>query len=102
MQAQLYVGNLSYSTTDEDLQGLFEQYGEVISAQVIRFADSGRSKGVGFGEMGDGEQAEKSLEQDGKDFQGRNIRVSEAKPPSEKKEFRPRDGGGDGGGGYRN
>ncbi|MCB2228533.1 MAG: RNA-binding protein [Desulfarculaceae bacterium] len=79
MSKNLYVGNLSFSTNDQTLQGLFEQYGEVDSARVITDRETGRSRGFGFVEMSSGaEEAIKAL--DGTDFEGRNIKVNEAKP----------------------
>lgn len=95
MNNKLYVGNLNYSTTDEDLKGLFSKYGNIQSANVIMDKYSGRSKGFGFVEMVSAEEAEKALELNGSDFMGRNITVSEARPQE------PRQGGGGGyGGGF--
>ncbi|MBN1356596.1 RNA-binding protein [bacterium] len=77
----IYVGNLSYSTTDEDLQRLFETYGKVLSARVIVDRSSGRSKGFGFVEMEDREEAENAIkETNGTEFMGRAIRVNESQP----------------------
>lgn len=92
MGNKLYVGNLSYSTTDEDLKSLFAKYGAVQSANVIMDKFTNRSKGFGFVEMATGEEAEKAVELNGSDFMGRNITVSEARPQG------PREGGGGGGG----
>ena len=79
MSKNLYVGNLSFSTTDQTLRGLFEQYGEVDSARVITDRESGRSRGFGFVEMSTGaDEAIRAL--DGKDFEGRNLKVNAAKP----------------------
>ncbi|MBN1688412.1 MAG: RNA-binding protein, partial [Candidatus Omnitrophica bacterium] len=94
MQKKLYVGNLNYQTVEQDLEGLFAQYGKVVQAEVVRNRYSGRSKGFGFVQMEEDEAFQKALEQDGQVFMDRTIRVSEAKPP--KKDFRP--GGGGGGG----
>jgi len=77
----IYVGNLSYQLTSEELREAFEQFGEVSSATVIMDKATGRSKGFGFVEMPDqasGEQAVKEL--DGAALKGRNIRVNEARP----------------------
>ena len=75
---KLYVGNLAWATTDEDLQNTFSEYGTVASAVVITERDSGRSRGFGFVEMEDG--ADEAIEAlDGQDLQGRAIRVNEAK-----------------------
>lgn len=92
MQKKLYIGNLSYDTNEDDLKQHFSQYGEVTRAQVIMDRDTNRSKGFAFVEMAAEGEAEKALQADGQDFMGRNIRVSEARPP-QKREF----GGGDGG-----
>ena len=75
---KIYVGNLSWSTTDADLRDLFSRYGEVASASVINDRDTGRSRGFGFVEL-DPAGAEKAIaELDGRDFQGRALRVNEA------------------------
>jgi RNA recognition motif-containing protein len=77
----IYVGNLSYQLSDEDLREAFEAFGEVSSATVIMDKATGRSKGFGFVEMPDqasGEAAIKNLE--GAALKGRNIRVNEARP----------------------
>ena len=79
MSKNLYVGNLSFDTTEETLRGLFEQHGEVDSAKVISDRMTGRSRGFGFVEMASGgDEAISAL--DGKEFEGRNIKVNEAKP----------------------
>jgi cold-inducible RNA-binding protein len=78
---KLYVGNLSYSTTDESLNGAFSVFGTVSSARVIIDRETGRSKGFGFVEMASDEEALKAVaEMDGKDLEGRNLKVAEAKP----------------------
>jgi RNA recognition motif-containing protein len=77
----IYVGNLSYQLSDDELRHAFEQYGNVSSATIIMDKATGRSKGFGFVEMPDqasGEQAIKEL--DGTDLKGRNIKVNEARP----------------------
>lgn len=95
MGKNLYVGNLSYNTTSDDLRDAFAQYGDVTSAQVVMDRDTGRSRGFGFVEMADG--ADEAIEAlNGADLQGRTITVNEAKPREER-----RGGGGGGGGGYR-
>ena len=79
MSKNLYVGNLSFNTTDESLRGLFEQHGEVDSAKVITDRETGRSRGFGFVEMSSGgDEAISAL--DGKEFEGRNLKVNAAKP----------------------
>jgi RNA recognition motif-containing protein len=98
MSKNLYVGNLSFQTTADDLLEAFGQYGTVTRAQVVEDRETGRSRGFGFVEMSDGaEQAISNL--NGAMFQGRTLTVNEAKP----REERPRSGGGGGGrGGYGN
>lgn len=87
MSAKLYVGNLSYSCDDQSLQEAFSSFGEVVSARVITDKMSGRSKGFGFVEMGSAEAASKAIEaMNGREFMGRNLSVSEARP----QEDRPR------------
>ncbi len=81
MGNKLYVGNLNYRTQDEDLRSLFAEYGEVLSANVVLERDTGRSKGFGFVEMADEEAAKNAQTAlDGADFEGRNLRVNEARP----------------------
>ena len=96
MGMRLYVGNLSYSVTSESLEQLFAEYGPVKSAQVIQDRDTGRSKGFGFVEMGDGAQAQAAIQGlNLKEIDGRCLTVNEARPREE------RGGGGGGGGGGR-
>lgn len=84
MSKKLYVGNLLYEVTDEDLKTQFATVGNVVSAVVIRFRDSGRSKGFGFVEMSSEEEAQKAIDtMNGQDFRGRKLVVSEARPPRE-------------------
>ena len=78
---RLYVGNLSYGTTDEALQSHFSAAGSVVSARVIKDKMSGRSKGFGFVEMGSPEEAEKAISMfAGQDFDGRKLVVNVARP----------------------
>jgi RNA recognition motif-containing protein len=92
MGTKLFVGNLSYGTTSQDLESHFRQIGETTSAQVITDRESGRSRGFGFVEMASNEDAQRAIrELDGKELQGRSINVSEAR------ERAPREGGGGGG-----
>jgi len=94
---KLYVGNLSYDTTDSDLRELFEEFGAVSSAQVIMDRDSGRSKGFGFVEMGNDQEAQAAIKNlDGREVSGRALTVNEARP----REDRGGGGGGRGRGGY--
>ena len=77
----IYVGNLSYQATEDELRGAFEQFGEVSSASIINDRDTGQSKGFGFVEMptqSEGEEAIKQL--NGSELGGRNIKVNEARP----------------------
>lgn len=95
MTKKLYVGNLSYSTTDEDLRALFAQAGPVVSAAVITDRATGRSKGFGFVEMETTQAAQDAIARfNNTEFQQRSISVNEARPPRE----RSFDGGGGGGG----
>src|SRR5262245_26246793 len=81
MGRKLYVGNLTYGVTDSELQQLFEAFGTVQSAQVIMDRDTGRSKGFGFVEMGSDQEAQAAIAgMNGKDVNGRNLTVNEAKP----------------------
>jgi RNA recognition motif-containing protein len=103
MNKKLYVGNLVYECTDEELKDVFAQVGNVVSASIIKFRDSGRSKGFGFVEMEDEAGAQKAIDTlNGQDFKGRKMVVSEARPPKPRNEFGGggRRGGYGGGGGY--
>ena len=94
----IYVGNLSFEVTDEDLRQLFAEYGDVESASVIKDRFSGESRGFGFVEMPARQDAEKAITAlNGTDVRGRNIMVNEAKPKTPKRGG----GGGYGGGGGR-
>jgi cold-inducible RNA-binding protein len=94
MAKKLYVGNLPYSFSDQDLQGIFSAVGNVSSAQVIMDRASGRSKGFGFVEMASEEEAKEAINRlHGKDHGGRPLTVNEARP------MEPREGGRSGGGG---
>lgn len=77
----IYVGNLAYSVTSEDLRTTFEEFGVVDKADVITDRGTGRSKGFGFVEMDDDDEAKAAIEGlDGKDMEGRAIKVNKAKP----------------------
>src|SRR6267143_1348618 len=94
MGTKLYVGNLSFRTTSEELRDAFAAAGTVESASVIEDRDTGRSRGFAFVEMATPEEASKAIEEfNGKDFGGRNLTVNEAKPRADR-------GGGGGGRGY--
>jgi len=92
---KLYVGNLSYGTTDSDLQTLFEPHGTVQSAQVIVDRDTSRSKGFGFVEMDSGEEAQTAIKAlNGQEVNGRALTVNEARPREERSGSRGGFGGG--------
>ena len=97
--SKLYVGNLSYSTTEASIRALFEAQGSVVSVNLITDRDSGRAKGFGFVEMGSPEEAQKAKDAlDGTDLDGRSLKVDTAKEQAPRA---PRSGGyGGGGGGY--
>ncbi len=98
MNKKLYVGNLLYEVNDDDLKELFMQAGNVVSASVIRFRDSGRSKGFGFVEMEDETGAQKAIDMfNQQDYKGRKLVVSEARPPRPRTEFGSGQGGSDSG-----
>jgi cold-inducible RNA-binding protein len=94
MAKRLYVGNLKYTVDSDQLRVLFEQFGAVSSAEVLSDRDTGRSRGFGFVEMANDEEALAAIETlDGRDHDGRRLTVNEARPRTT--------GGGGGGGGYR-
>lgn len=97
MATKLFVGNLSYDTTEDDLRALFGEYGKVTSSEIILDRYTSKSRGFGFVEMDSAEDARAAIENcHEKDFQGRRLIVNEARP----REARPpRDFGGGGGGG---
>ena len=95
MAKKLYVGNLAFHTTSQDLQDLFGQVGTVESAQIIEDRDTGQSKGFAFVEMSTENEAASAIDQfNGKEVNGRSLTVNEAKPRTD------RGGGGGGRGGY--
>jgi len=96
MSNRLYVGNLPYSVVDSNLIDHFSQAGSVVDAKVVNDRETGRSRGFGFVEMGSAEEAQKAIEMfNGKDMDGRNLVVNEARPRED------RGGGGRGGYGGR-
>ncbi|MCK6600120.1 MAG: RNA-binding protein [Bdellovibrionaceae bacterium] len=101
MGKKIYVGNLSFSVSEEQLSSAFAQYGAVDSAKVVTDRETGRSKGFGFVEMPVDSEADQAIEKlNGADLNGRNINVSEARPQENKPRRGfggPRGGGGGGG-----
>jgi RNA recognition motif-containing protein len=96
MGKRLYVGNLPFSITDQDLGSIFAEVGQVVSAKVVMDRDTGRSKGFGFVEMNTDEEAQKAISQfNGGELEGRQLKINEARP------MEPRTGGGGGFGGGR-
>ena len=97
MAKNIYVGNLSWETTEQALRELFEAHGAVISARIITDRDTGRSRGFGFVEMEGEDEANAAIEAlNGQSIDGRPLTVNEARPRA------PREGGGRGGGGGYN
>lgn len=91
MSKKLYVGNLSYKLTNQDLEALFSVHGAVSSASVIMDRETGRSKGFGFVEMTNDKEAEAAISAlHGKDVQGRNLTVNEARPREDRPSGGPR------------
>ncbi len=91
----IYVGNLAYATTEEELQGLFSQYGAVAEARVVKDRVTGRSKGFGFVEMPNADEAKAAIEAiNGIEFGGRPLRVNESRPREERpiRRARPENG----------
>ena len=98
MGKKLYVGNMSYDTSNSDLEEMFAAHGTVESANIINDRDTGRSKGFGFVEMGSDEEAQAAIEAlDGQEVSGRALKVNEAKPRPDRGSGGY--GGGRGGGG---
>ncbi len=96
---KLFVGNMSFQTTESELRSIFEPYGEITSINVITDRDTGRPRGFAFVELGnDGEAAKAITELDGKDVGGRALKVNEANPKPERSG--PRGGGGGARGGF--
>ena len=94
----IYIGNLSYEVTEEDLKQAFEAFGQVESVNIIKDKFSGRSKGFGFVEMPDKANAQSAInELNGKELKGRSLNVNEARPRTESRGGRGGYGGGRGG-----
>ena len=99
MGKKLYVGNLPFSATEEEIKELFASHGEVISVALVNDRETGRPRGFGFVEMETEEAAQKAIDTlNGQDNKGRKLVVSEARPPRPRNNF---GGGGSGGGGDR-
>lgn len=103
MSTRLYVGNISFKVTEDDVKDLFSQAGEVVSVKLIKDAATGRLRGFGFVEMASKEEAQKAISMfNGNALMDRNIVVNEAKPQERREERgRPRERGGFGRGGRR-
>ena len=98
MSSKLFVGNLSFNTTENDLQDAFAAHGTVLETNLMMDRATGRPRGFGFVTMGSAEEAQKAIDaMNGKDLGGRALTVNVAKP----REERPGGGGGGGGGGRR-
>ncbi|NTU99056.1 RNA-binding protein [Candidatus Falkowbacteria bacterium] len=99
MAKKLYVGNLSYGTTDATLKEAFAQFGDIVSATVIMDKMTGRSKGFGFVEMTNDDEAQQAIDtMNGKELDGRTLTVNEARPMTERPPRRDFNRGGDRGG----
>ena len=87
----MYVGNLAYGVTEDDLQAAFSEYGTVESVNIIKDRYSGQSKGFGFVDMPDNSEADKAMKaMNGSEFRGRQIKVNQAKPRGDRSSRRPR------------
>jgi cold-inducible RNA-binding protein len=101
MAKNIYVGNLVWDATADDLLALFQEHGKVARAQVITDRETGRSRGFGFVEMENDAEAQKAIEElNGADFKGRPLTVNEARPREERSSGGSGYGGGGGGRGY--
>jgi len=95
----MYVGNIPYNATEEDLRELFSEYGEIESLKIMKDNFTDRSKGFGFIEMVNEEDAKKATAAlNGKDFKGKSLTVAEARPQQKRQGFKKRDSGYGGGG----
>jgi len=94
METKLYVGNLPFEASEDELKELFSQAGEVVSVTIIKDNYSGRSKGFGFIEMSSQEEVQNAINLlNGKDYQGRDLRVDLARPPQKRDDSQRRGGG---------
>jgi RNA recognition motif-containing protein len=95
---KMYVGNISYNATEEELRELFSEYGEIASLKIMKDQFTERSKGFGFIEMVDENDAKKAIATlNGKDFMGKSLTVAEARPQQKRRGFNDRMGGYGGG-----
>jgi RNA recognition motif-containing protein len=105
MSMNIYVGNLSYTSNDNTLRNLFETYGAVTTTKIVTDKFTGQSRGFGFVEMPNNDEAQKAIDElNGKEFEGRKIVVNESRPRENNDDSRPprRDGGYNRDGGGRN
>ena len=97
---KMYVGNIPYAATEEELRALFAEYGEIESLKIMKDQFTDRSRGFGFIEMAQEEDAKKAIEAlNGKDFMGKSLTVNEAKPQQKRQGFNKRSSGYGGSGG---
>jgi len=97
---KLYVGNIPYNATEEDLRALFSEYGEIESLKIMKDQFTDRSKGFGFIEMANEEDAKRAIATlNGKDFKGKSLTVAEARPQQKRQSFGKRSSGYGGGAG---
>ncbi|MEW6162210.1 MAG: RNA-binding protein [Nitrospirota bacterium] len=95
MSTRLYVGNISFKASEDDVRDLFSQAGEVVSVKLIKDAATGRMRGFGFVEMSSEEDAQRAISTlNGKTFMDRSIVVNEAKPQERRERVYPREKGG--------
>ncbi|MCG2722829.1 MAG: RNA-binding protein [Thermodesulfovibrionales bacterium] len=98
--SKMYVGNISYNTTEEELRELFSEYGEIASLKIMKDQFTDRSKGFGFIEMANDEDAKKAMATlNGKDFMGKSLTVAEARPQQKRQGFNKKSSGYGGSGG---
>jgi cold-inducible RNA-binding protein len=96
---KMYVGNIAFDATEEDLRNLFSEYGQIESLRIMKDQFTDRSKGFGFIEMADEKDARKAIATlNGKDFKGRSLTVAEARPQQKRQGFNKRSSGYGGGG----
>jgi len=94
MEKKIYVANISYTATEQDIRDLFSEYGEVVSVKIITDKFTGQSKGFGFVEMESESDAQKTIsELNGKPFMGKTLTLAEAKPQQPRAGFQDRKGG---------